>query len=177
MGRHIAQRNLVLGAAAGLLLLLAALAIAGSWPFYTSSSSAKKPWHVVWEGSVALEEGHLYQLDVAPSEAQGDCGRCLSVHTDSEGRISLAAGNGIQGWPHPGKPSYADCIILRNENQSFDSVELGATRTTPQTVALHGWMCATGAARDGLIRVQYNGRRNGRFLVLVRSWGRLTEGL
>jgi hypothetical protein len=87
----------------------------------------------------------------------------------------LSAGNGIQGWPKQGKPSYIDCVVQRNK-LTLDSVVLDAARTTLQGVALHGWVCATGGGDDGLIRLQYNGHRNGRFLFSVTSWGRPAEG-
>jgi hypothetical protein len=161
---------------AGLLIvLLALLAIAGAWPFDGASSDAGTGRHVVWEGRVALEEGVEYALDTLPVVPQRECGRCLSLRRDPQGQVSLSAGNGIQGWPKAGTPSYVDCILLRNK-LTLDSVALGAARTSLEAVARHGSICATGAGNDGLMRLRYDGRRGGRYIFSVTSWGRPAEG-
>jgi hypothetical protein len=158
---------------AALILLGGALAIAGTWPF-DSGSSSNSGRHVIWEGKVALKENSPYKLDVLPVEPFGAC-HCLKAKHDAKGQLIFEADNGIQGWAHPGRPSYVDCIILRNK-LTYDSVALGSPRTTLQAVALHGWICATGGGNDGLIRLQYNGQRDGRVLFTVTSWGRPVEG-
>jgi hypothetical protein len=169
------RKSIGAAVAAGLLLaIVAVLAILGAWPFDTASSDAGAGRHVVWEGKVELQETRLYALDVPPS-AGSNCGHCIVVSSSPQGRAILSAGNGIQGWPNHGAPSYTDCIILRNKT-TLDSVQLDAAHTTLEAVALHGWICATGGADDGLIRMQYNGRRDGRFLFSVTSWGRPAEG-
>jgi hypothetical protein len=171
------RRRFILAATgAGLLImLLAALAIAGAWPFDAGSSDAGSGRHVLWEKDVELQEKGLYALDILPVEPHGPCVRCIVVQSDAQGQATLSAGNGIQGWPSTGEPSYFDCIILRNK-LTLDSVALDAPRSTLGAVALHGWICATGGGDDGLIRMQYNGRKGGRFLFSVTSWGRPAEG-
>lgn len=159
-----------------LLLLVAALAIAGAWPFGAASGDAEVGGHhVVWDGEVALLAEDLYALDELPVVGKSECQHCLAVKTDARHQLSLQAGNGILGWPRAGAPSYRDCIALRN-HLTLDSVALGAPRTSLGAVALHGWMCATGGDNDGLIRLRYNGRRGGRYLFEVTSWGRPAEG-
>ena len=167
---------LATAAATLLLLLFAALAIAGAWPFAASSDNGSLGGHrAVWDGEVALLAGDLYALDELPVKGQSECQHCLAVKRDARGRLSLWAGNGILGWPREGAPSYEDCIALRNQ-LTLDAVALEAPHTTLGAVAPHGFMCATGAANDGLIRLQYNGRRGGRYLFAVVSWGRPVEG-
>lgn len=175
MRRISAQYKWMLSVSAVLTLLVAALVITGTWPFEATSSRRGASRHVVWEGDVALQDDTLYALDVRPRESDGDCSsRCLAIHRGTEGHLSLAAGNGIQGWTEKSPPSFVDCIILRNR-RSFDSVALGAPRTAPQAVALHGWACATGG-RDGLLRLRYDGTRRGHFDFFVTSWGMPPEG-
>jgi len=173
----VKRRKSILAAllAGALTALLAALAIAGAWPFDTSSSDAGTGRHVLWGGKVALLENDLYALDILPVAAESRCVRCLVIASDAHGRPTLSAGNGIQGWPKAGAPSYADCIILRNK-LTLDSVTLDAAHTTLAAVARHGWICATGGGDDGLIRLQYDGRNAGRYLFSVTSWGRPAEG-
>jgi|GEM_PF-2702861 len=158
-----------------LITLVAALAIAGAWPFATGSSDTGTGRHVVWEGKVALQENGLYALDTLPVVAEGACGSCLVIHGNSQTGPSLSAANGIQGWPKSGAPSYSDCIRLRNK-LTLDSVALDAAHTTLGAVTRHGWICATGGSDDGLMRLQYNGRQAGRYLFSVTSWGRPAEG-
>lgn len=159
---------------AALIVLVGALAIAGAWPFDSASSEPGSGRHVVWEGKVALQENSPYALDVLPIEPNGNC-HCLVAKRNPRGQLIFEAGNGIQGWPHPGRPSYVDCIILRNK-LTYDSVALEAPETTLQAVALHGWICATGGGDDGLMRMQYDGQRDGRVLFTITSWGRPAEG-
>lgn len=169
------RRATLAASAAGLLIVLvAALAIAGAWPFDSASSEPGPGRHVVWEGEVALKEGAPYALDVLPVEPNANC-HCLTAKRNARGQLIFEAGNGIQGWPHTGRPSYVDCIILRNK-LTYDSVVLQAPRTSLTQVALHGWVCATGGLDDGLMRMQYNGRRGGQVLFSVTSWGRPAEG-
>ena len=130
---------------------------------------------IVWQGHVALREGGLYALDVQPVVAESACTRCLVIRTGAHGVATLTATNGIQGWPKAGVPSYPDCVRLRNK-LTLDSVVLDAARTTLAAVARRGWICATGGGDDGLLRLQYNGRRSGRFMFTVTSWGRPAEG-
>jgi hypothetical protein len=176
----MSRRNPILiatGALAGaLIVLVAALAIAGSWPFDAASGDREVGGHrVVWDGQAVLSAGALYALDEPPVAAEGGCQHCLAVKSDARGRLELWAGNGILGWPRAGAPSYGDCIALRN-HLTLDSVALGAPRTTLSAVALHGWMCATGGANDGLIRLRYGGGRGRRYVFDVTSWGRPAEG-
>lgn len=164
-------------AGVGLLaLLIAVLAIASAWPFDSSGEIGDGGHAVVWKGEVALLAWSLYALDELPVRAKRDCPFCLSARSDTSGQHpELYAGNGILGWARNGPPSYQDCVELRN-HMSFDKVALETPRTSLKTVALHGWACATGGEKDGLIRLRYDGRRAGRFLFVVTSWGRPAEG-
>jgi hypothetical protein len=160
-------------AVASMIVLLAAFAIAGAWPFQSPSNDSER--HALWETKVALQETALYALDVLPVIPHAACSRCMAIKTDAQGRVLFSAENGIQGWPKQGEPSYVDCILLRNKT-TLDSVVLGARRTTLEGVAEGGWICATGGADDGLLRMRYEGRKDGRFLFRLASWGRPAEG-
>jgi hypothetical protein len=162
--------------AAGLLVVLgAALAIAGAWPFTASSGDPAEGRHVVWQGDVTLLEGGLYALDLLPAVALSSCARCLVITSKTVGHTLLSAGNGIQGWTGRGAPSFVDCVLLRNKG-TYDSIALGGTHTTLEEVAQHGWICATGGSDDGLMRMRFNGHEGGRYKFSVTSWGRPAEG-
>ena len=158
-----------------LVLLIAVLAITSAWPFDSSAELGDGGHAVVWKGEVALLAWNLYALDELPVRAKSDCPFCLSPRIEAGQHPELYAGNGILGWAGSGAPSYQDCVELRN-HMSFDKVALGAPRRSLKAVALHGWACATGGGKDGLIRIRYDGRRAGRFLFVVTSWGRPAEG-
>jgi hypothetical protein len=173
----IGKRTVSLLAGAGLLgLLIAVLAIASAWPFDSSGEIGDGGHAVVWKGDVALLAWDLYALDQLPVSARGNCPFCLSPRSEASGQHpELYAGNGILGWAGDGAPSYQACVELRN-HMTLDKVALAASRTSLSAVALHGWACATGGGKDGLIRLRYDGRRDGRFLFFVTSWGRPAEG-
>jgi len=169
------RKSITAGAAVGLLaLLVAALAVAGAWPFNAGSGNPEGR-RVVWQGEVTLLEGALYALDLPPIVPLGGCARCLVITSSVPGHPILSAGNGIQGWPGKGRPSFIDCVLLRNKG-TYDSVDLGVAHTTLQGVARHGWICATGASDDGLVRMQFNRREAGHYHFSVTSWGRPAEG-
>jgi hypothetical protein len=173
----IGKRTAGLIAGVGLLaLLIAVLAISSAWPFDSSGGIGDGGHAVVWKGDVALLGWDLYALDQLPVAAKSDCPFCLSPRSEASGRHpELYAGNGILGWAGDGTPSYRECVELRN-HMTLDKVALDAPRTRFNAVALHGWACATGGGKDGLIRIRYDGQRGGRFLFYVTSWGRPVEG-
>lgn len=161
-------------ATGSVVALVVVLALVGAWPFDGASGNAQGGRHVVWEGRVALKEGSLYMLDTAPVVALSKCAPCLQIEADAQGERLLGAPNGIQGWPKAGTPSYADCVQLRNK-LTLSAVTLDATHTSLQAVAPHGWICATGG-NAGLMRLQYDGRRAGRFVFSLTNWGVPSEG-
>lgn len=173
----INKRTASLMAGVGLLaLLIAALAITSAWPFSSSDDIGDGGHAVIWKGEVALLAWNLYALDELPVRAERNCTFCLSPRSGASGQHpELYAGLGILGWAGDGAPSYQDCVELRN-HMSYDKVALGTPRTSLKAVALHGWACATGATINGLIRLRYDGRRAGRYMFVVTSWGRPAEG-
>jgi hypothetical protein len=154
-----------------LALLLAALALTSAWPF-AGSSDPKERRHVVWQGDVTLREDALYALDLLPVVPLRACSNCLSITS----RGTLNAPNGIQGWPGKHRPSFIDCILLRNKEGTLNSVILGVQHKSIHGVAVHGWLCATGGGNDGFMRMQFNGHEGVQYHFTVTSWGRPAEG-
>lgn len=165
-------------AVAGVVGVLAvggtALATEHDWPFSKASkpSSAQtrgahqpgwsgppedqtRPAEEVWSGEVSLVLNLPYGLDEKPDKIVSPCGGCLMLEKRPGARLFLRAENGIVPWPKQERPSYYDCVHLR-ESGTLDYVSL---EISPHDggLAIHRWMCATGR-NDDIVRLQYGGQ-------------------
>jgi hypothetical protein len=180
-------------AAAGLLGILVAVgALLGAqheWPFSKSSTRSTRagansegwfgpkreqirPVSEIWSGEVSLALNQHYALNEKSVKSLEPCGGCLTLESHPGGALMFHAENGILVWPKQGRPSYLDCVRLR-ESGTLDAVPL---KTSPHDggLPIHRWLCATSGTDDDILRLQYQGPGQGRkdYRFVVTAWPR-----
>jgi hypothetical protein len=147
---------------------------------YAASGNVQPGWHgrpeggvrpaeQLWTGEVSLVLGRPYGLDERPDKLVEPCGGCLKLETQAGGAIVLHAENGIVSWPQQGRPSYYDCVHLR-ESGTEDFVSL-AVPGQSGGLAPGAWICATGR-KDDIVRLRYEGTSDAGYLFDVTAWHR-----
>lgn len=185
MRAHGRKTALMVGALAVVVAVGAVLAAQHEWPFSkrsgararaglqslrTPSGEPIRPATEVWSGEVSLLLNQHYALNKKPVEPLESCGVCLTLENHPGGRLQLRVVNGVLAWPKPGRPSYLDCVRLR-ESGTLDTVPL---ETSPHDggLPIHSWMCATSGIDDDILRLQYEGPGQGSkgYRFAVSAW-------
>jgi hypothetical protein len=169
------MRVVVVAALGALAIAAAVLATQRDWPFaksikYSASAYAQPGWdgrpldqirpaEELWSGEVSLTLNRPYGLDEKPDKLVEPCGGCLKLEDLPNGAVALRAENGIVPWPGKARPSYYDCVRLR-EAGTLDYISFATSSGNGGGLALHRWMCATGR-KDDIVRLQYQGVAQG----------------